>query len=336
MSDVFISYSHKDKSVAEKFARLIESNGMTVFWDKQIPPGKTYDQFIKEQLDKSRCIVVLWSANSVVSDWVKEEASRGIVQTKLVPVLIEPIEPPLGFGRIEAAELYHWAGSTGDAGQQDQAELANLLQAITTMMASSSGSDAATSSASGQVGGGTAVGSWKPTKPVTQPAIPFGKPTADHKGKAIGIGALVAIVAVAAIAISRPKQDKPPVVVPPLTPPQTTGKESVQSPASTQPTSPPSPPSPPSSSTSAPPPIQPPIQPPPPNPSTTAIVSGNSGTKNLRSGPGTRYGIVTEIATGETVEVLGSSSDVGGYPWTRVRTADGTEAWIASHLLTIQ
>ncbi|MFM9047578.1 MAG: SH3 domain-containing protein [Cyanobium sp.] len=66
------------------------------------------------------------------------------------------------------------------------------------------------------------------------------------------------------------------------------------------------------------------------------MISGKPGFKNLRSGPGTRYDVVKEIATGDTVEVIGSSTDIGGYQWVRIRTSDGVEAWIASQLITIQ
>ena len=314
---------------------------MSVFWDKQIPPGKTYDQFIKEQLDHSRCIVVLWSAASVISDWVKEEASRGIAQAKLVPVLIEQIEPPLGFGRIEAAELYHWAKSTGDGSQQDQAELANLLQAITTMLTPSVMTDPAMASAAGQVREGDTARSWQQARAMASTPIPFKQKTPYRMGKAIGVGALVTIATLAAINLSKPKQESPPsdTQVQPKTPDQ------VPIPSATQETAQQSSPAQTTASTATPttaPPPPPPTHTSPPNPppanksATTGTVYGNAGDKkNLRSGPGTKYGIVKEIATGETVEVLGSSSDEGGYMWSRVRTSDGTEAWIASHLLTI-
>ena len=43
MSDVFISYKSEDKDKAAIFAKAFEKQGWSVFWDKSIPPGKTFD-----------------------------------------------------------------------------------------------------------------------------------------------------------------------------------------------------------------------------------------------------------------------------------------------------
>ena len=124
MSDIFISYNNKDKAKAMLFATLLAQRDWSVFWDKNIPPGKTLDEYIGEQLDAAKCVIVLWSKTSVSSDWVKEEAQRGAARKVLVPVFIDQVAPPLGFGRIEAAELIDWDGDTSEV------EFQNLLQAI--------------------------------------------------------------------------------------------------------------------------------------------------------------------------------------------------------------
>ena len=128
MSDIFISYNNKDKDKAKLFATILTQQGWSVFWDKNIPPGKTFDDYIGEQLDAAKCIIVLWSKNSVSSDWVKEEAQRGAARKVFVPIFIEQVAPPLGFGRIEAAELIAWDGNT------DEVEFQNLLHAITLLI----------------------------------------------------------------------------------------------------------------------------------------------------------------------------------------------------------
>jgi len=124
MSDIFISYNNKDKAKAMLFATLLAQRGWSVFWDKNIPPGKTFDEYIGEQLDAAKCVIVLWSKTSVSSNWVKEEAQRGAARKVLVPVFIDQVAPPLGFGHIEAAELIDWDGDTSEV------EFQNLLQAI--------------------------------------------------------------------------------------------------------------------------------------------------------------------------------------------------------------
>jgi hypothetical protein len=124
MVDVFISYSREDGARAQDLARRLEARGLSAWWDRQIPPGKTWDQVIGKALEEARSVVVLWTSTSVESDWVKEEASRGSRRGVLVPAVFDHVEPPLGFGRIEAAELSDWDGA------DDDPELINFLAAV--------------------------------------------------------------------------------------------------------------------------------------------------------------------------------------------------------------
>jgi hypothetical protein len=110
MRDIFISYARQDRTRAEAIARALEDQGWSVWWDWNIPAGKTFRQVIQEQLDKARCVIVLWSATSVTSKWVIEEASEGEERGILVPVFIEKVRPPLGFRSIHAADLVGWEG----------------------------------------------------------------------------------------------------------------------------------------------------------------------------------------------------------------------------------
>jgi len=83
--------------------------------------------------------------------------------------------------------------------------------------------------------------------------------------------------------------------------------------------------------------IQPPSQPPPKVSSsgTNATVSGTPGTKNIRSGAGTAYGVVGTVRTGERLQILGSSYDRGGYQWYKVyHPQSGTTGWIAAQLIS--
>jgi formylglycine-generating enzyme required for sulfatase activity len=111
MSDIFLSYKNEDKAKAQIIAEALEQKGYSVWWDKVIPPGRTFDEIIKEELDSAKCVLVLWSKKSVLSDWVKEEADIGKKRRILVPILIDDVEMPMGFGRIQAARLMDWHGT---------------------------------------------------------------------------------------------------------------------------------------------------------------------------------------------------------------------------------
>ena len=111
MADIFLSYANEDRETARAVAGLLESAGCTVWWDRRIPAGRTWRSMIEEALHDMRCMVVLWSSHSVESDWVKEEAEEARALGKLIPVMIEPVKPPVGFRSIQAADLTQWDGS---------------------------------------------------------------------------------------------------------------------------------------------------------------------------------------------------------------------------------
>ena len=111
MSDIFLSYTEQDREQARRIAAALESVGWAVWWDRRIPAGETWRSVLEDALQNMRCMIVLWSARSIESEWVSEEATEGRRLEKLVPVLIEPVRPPAGFREIQAADLTNWDGS---------------------------------------------------------------------------------------------------------------------------------------------------------------------------------------------------------------------------------
>jgi len=75
-ADIFISYAREDQPRVKPLVRLIEGQGWTVFWDLNIPAGETWRSWIVRHLDEARCVIVAWSANSIDSEWVQEEADE--------------------------------------------------------------------------------------------------------------------------------------------------------------------------------------------------------------------------------------------------------------------
>lgn len=116
MADVFISYAREDRETAHRLADRLAAYGWSVWWDRDIPLGDTYDTVIERELNKARAAVVLWSSISLQSDWVKNEASSALEQKKLVPVLIEDIKLSLEFRRVQAAQMVGWAGDPAHEG----------------------------------------------------------------------------------------------------------------------------------------------------------------------------------------------------------------------------
>lgn len=97
MNQIFISYASKDRERARMIAAALGGHGWDVWWDREIPLGKAFDEIIEKAIAEAKCVIVLWSAASVASEWVRNEASEGKRRGILVPVFIEQIEAPLAF-----------------------------------------------------------------------------------------------------------------------------------------------------------------------------------------------------------------------------------------------
>lgn len=108
--DVFISYAREDRDRAMVLVEALERAGRTVWWDVSIPAGSNWHKEITSRLAQAKCVIVLWSATSIHKEFVTDEAELGKRQEKLIPVLIDPIDPPLGFGRRQCANLVGWEG----------------------------------------------------------------------------------------------------------------------------------------------------------------------------------------------------------------------------------
>ena len=102
----------------------LEREGWTVWWDRKTPAGETFDQMIERELTASRCVVVVWSLDSVQSRWVREEAEDGRAKNLLFPARIDPVTIPLGFRLIQAVDLVGWQGNP------ENSEFQHLVQSI--------------------------------------------------------------------------------------------------------------------------------------------------------------------------------------------------------------
>lgn len=110
MSQIFLSYSSNDRERVIPLVHALQEDGYTVWWDREIRPGPSFDREIEREISEAGCIVVVWSANSVESEWVRAEVEEGARRGLLVPVLIDEVLPPLAHRRRQAANLTGWDG----------------------------------------------------------------------------------------------------------------------------------------------------------------------------------------------------------------------------------
>ena len=110
MASVFLSYDRDDTDRARHFAHALEKAGHQVWWDLHVRSGAQFAKVIEEALKAADAVVVLWSARSVESAWVRDEAAAGRDTGRLVPVTIDGTEPPLGFRQFQTPDLSRWNG----------------------------------------------------------------------------------------------------------------------------------------------------------------------------------------------------------------------------------
>ena len=118
MADIFISYASEDRERAGRLASVLESCGWSVWWDRKIVTGQAFDEVIERELEAATCVIVLWSRDSIGSEWVKNEAAVAAERGVLVPALIDRVKLPLEFRRRQTADLVGWDGNTGHEGLQ--------------------------------------------------------------------------------------------------------------------------------------------------------------------------------------------------------------------------
>ena len=114
MPDIFLSYNREDQATARRYAEAFEGQGFSVWWDTTLRAGEAYDEVTEAALNEAKAVVVLWSPRSVVSRWVRAEATQADRNKTLVPVTIEACKRPIMFELTQTAELAHWQGEADD------------------------------------------------------------------------------------------------------------------------------------------------------------------------------------------------------------------------------
>jgi len=116
MSDVFISYKAEDRARVRGLVEALEADGLSVWWDAHIGGGDDWRETIARELDGARCVIVIWSKRSVGPEgrFVRDEATRALRRNAYLPVRIDKVDPPLGFGETQALPLVGWKGGPSD------------------------------------------------------------------------------------------------------------------------------------------------------------------------------------------------------------------------------
>ncbi len=81
---LFISYSHKDDPVVHALIRQLQKAGIKVWYDKGLPLGPNYFDEIADELDNCQAMLLVLSANSMGSQYVRKELCFALDKRKML------------------------------------------------------------------------------------------------------------------------------------------------------------------------------------------------------------------------------------------------------------
>ena len=104
-----------------------------MFWDREIPPGKDWDSWIRDELVGARLAIVLWTKASVKSPNVRHEAIIAREAGKLLPVVAADLTPsdfPMGLLHVQALDIGRDEEGFEEARAQLLAEVEEMLGGV--------------------------------------------------------------------------------------------------------------------------------------------------------------------------------------------------------------
>ncbi len=119
MRDVFISYSSQDRPWAQLLHTALTShpNNLNVFYDQvRLEKGKKWDPQLRTEIENSRHMVILWSEEAKLSDWVQTERATFVKDAennlgrRLIAVNLQGTSPVMSayhaFDELRQAGVY--------------------------------------------------------------------------------------------------------------------------------------------------------------------------------------------------------------------------------------
>jgi tetratricopeptide (TPR) repeat protein len=110
MTQIFISYASEDRNRVRPLADALQQRGFKVWWDRSLAAGQDYTAIIERELKTAKAVIVVWTQASAASTFVRDEAGRARDDGRLVPVMLDRVDLPLGFGAFQAEDFTRWNG----------------------------------------------------------------------------------------------------------------------------------------------------------------------------------------------------------------------------------
>src|SRR5262245_29566138 len=128
--DVFISYSHHDKAVADAACAMLENSGIRAWIaPRDVRPGVEYGAEIVEAIERCRVLVLIFSESANSSGQILREVERAVSKgIPIVPVRIEEVLP------TKSMEYFlgtiHWLEAMTPPLEQHLRQLVEIVGAV--------------------------------------------------------------------------------------------------------------------------------------------------------------------------------------------------------------
>lgn len=128
---IFISHGSEDRAEADGIAAHLEARGMQVWIaPRDVRPGRDYSEQLQEAIEQCAAFLVLISAQSNKSPYVRVETELAFSRNKpIFPVRTSMVEPGPGLGLF--LKIKHWTDAFGDRRDYNLERLVEELQLVT-------------------------------------------------------------------------------------------------------------------------------------------------------------------------------------------------------------
>ena len=128
--DVFISYSTKDKPIADAVCATLERRGIRCWIaPRDILPGMDWGEAIIDAIEQCRVMVLVFSRNANASSQIKREVERAVNKNvTVIPVRIEDV--PMSKSLEYFVSTPHWLDALNPPLERHLVQLADTLRVL--------------------------------------------------------------------------------------------------------------------------------------------------------------------------------------------------------------
>ena len=125
MTDLYITYSIRERYWVSKLVESLESEGYSVWWDHAVIPGANFRNESQLALTQANYSLVVWSKTAVDDHWVLVDCEQARQRQKLASVKVQDCEIPETYQGLQMTDLKDW-----EIGNKEDVHFKNLLKTI--------------------------------------------------------------------------------------------------------------------------------------------------------------------------------------------------------------